>query len=220
MGTLYESIISLCNERGISGSKMCVDLGLSKSLGTKLKENSDKTITAETAQKIADYFGVSVDRVLGKEEKPTSQNGESDYLDNIYESYIKLCNSVNKTPSAVALEMGLSKTAVNGWKTGRSKPTDATLQKIADYFNVPVDRVLGKHEVSSVDILQASLTPSDLAAWRVIRDMADRILGTEQQKRPTPQKGEPGYDDMVLLEAFNRADEATKAAIRLLLKVQ
>lgn len=75
MWTLYASILSLCAERGIKGGKMCVDLGLSKSLMTDLKSGRKKGITADTAQKIADYFNVSVDRVLGKEKAPT-QEGE------------------------------------------------------------------------------------------------------------------------------------------------
>lgn len=67
MSTLYESILSLCTERGITGGKMCVDLGLSKSLMTDLKKNRKTGISAKTAQKIADYFGVTVGRVLGSE---------------------------------------------------------------------------------------------------------------------------------------------------------
>lgn len=86
MGTLnnnpiYSNIKSLCDSHTprVSISKMCVDLGLSKSLGTKLKENPDKNINSETAQMIADYFGVSVDRVLGKEQKKTpTPKGERD----------------------------------------------------------------------------------------------------------------------------------------------
>ena len=86
MGTLnnnpiYNNIKSLCDSHTprISFSKMCVDLGLSKSLGTKLKENPEKNINSETAQMIADYFGVSVDRVIEKEQKkmPTPK-GEHD----------------------------------------------------------------------------------------------------------------------------------------------
>lgn len=69
MGTLYQSILSLCEERGIKGGKMCTDLGLSKSLMSGLKAGTKTGITAGTAQKIADYFGVSVDRVLGTEQK-------------------------------------------------------------------------------------------------------------------------------------------------------
>ena len=59
---------------------MCVDLGLSKSLGTKLKENPEKTINSETAQKIADYFGVSVDRVLGTDQKEKAPANAEAYI--------------------------------------------------------------------------------------------------------------------------------------------
>lgn len=78
MGTLHENPIyrnikALCDAHTprISISKLCVDLGLSKSLGTKLKDNPDKNINGETAQMIANYFGVSVDMVLGNEQKET-----------------------------------------------------------------------------------------------------------------------------------------------------
>lgn len=83
MWTLYESILSLCQENGIKGGKMCVDLGLSKSLMTDLKSGRKKGITAETAQKIADYFSVSVDRVLNGPEtkKAPTQEGEREIDD-------------------------------------------------------------------------------------------------------------------------------------------
>ena len=64
MDTLYESILSLCNERGVTGGKMCTDIGISKSTLTSLKKGRRNGISIDTAQKIADYFGVPVDRVL------------------------------------------------------------------------------------------------------------------------------------------------------------
>lgn len=54
---------------------------------------------------------------------------------NFYDNYVKLCNEKGKSPSKVAGEIGLSKTAVNRWKNGGS-PTDATVKRIADYFQV------------------------------------------------------------------------------------
>jgi transcriptional regulator with XRE-family HTH domain len=80
---ILESIETLCDSAvpKVSFSKMCVDLGLSKSLKTKLKNNPTKTINGETAQKIADYFGVSVDRVLGSEQKEKSPTPEGIELD-------------------------------------------------------------------------------------------------------------------------------------------
>ena len=71
MCSLYKNILSLCDERGIKGGKMCVDIGASKSLLTDLKSGRKKSINSETAKKIADYFGVDTDRVLfGKETAP------------------------------------------------------------------------------------------------------------------------------------------------------
>ena len=55
MCTLYDNILSLCQDKGIKGGKMCVDLGLSKSLMTDLKSGRKKDITLDTAKKIADY---------------------------------------------------------------------------------------------------------------------------------------------------------------------
>ena len=37
MGTLYKKIISLCEEKGIKGGKMCTDIGMSKGILTDLK---------------------------------------------------------------------------------------------------------------------------------------------------------------------------------------
>ena len=69
MCTLHSRITELCKERGISGSRMCLDLGMSKSTMSDLKSGRKKSFTAETAHKIASYLGVSVAYLLGEEEK-------------------------------------------------------------------------------------------------------------------------------------------------------
>ena len=69
MCTLHSRITELCKERGISGSRMCLDLGLSKSTLSDLKSGRKKSFTAETAHKIASYLNVSVAYLLGEEEK-------------------------------------------------------------------------------------------------------------------------------------------------------
>lgn len=69
MVTLHERLVALCKERGIKGGRMCTDLGISKSLMTDLKSGRKKGVNAETAQKLATYFGVSVGYLLGEEEK-------------------------------------------------------------------------------------------------------------------------------------------------------
>jgi transcriptional regulator with XRE-family HTH domain len=66
MYTLYENLLDLCKQRGITGAKMCTDIGVSKSLMTGLKMGRRTGMTAQTAQKIADYFGVSREYLVGK----------------------------------------------------------------------------------------------------------------------------------------------------------
>ena len=68
MGNLYESIQNLCQRDGIRPGRLCDQLGLSRGLMTDLKMGRKKSLSAETAQKIAGYFGVSVAYLLGQEE--------------------------------------------------------------------------------------------------------------------------------------------------------
>lgn len=58
-----------------------------------------------------------------------------------YEKYLCLCNSINKSPSAVALELKIGKPSVTRWKNGAT-PRDATILKIADYFGVTVAELM------------------------------------------------------------------------------
>lgn len=67
MHSLYESIISLCQQKDIRPGRLCDDLGISRGLITDLKMGRKKTVSAQTAQKIAAYFGVSVGYLLGEE---------------------------------------------------------------------------------------------------------------------------------------------------------
>ena len=83
MVTLHERLTQLCNDKGIKGGRMCAELGISKSLMTDLKSGRKKGVNAETAQKLATYFNVSVGYLLGeddeiKKEQPTEYDGLSE----------------------------------------------------------------------------------------------------------------------------------------------
>ena len=75
MENLFAQIESLCEKKGIRPGRLCDELGLSRGLMTDLKKGRKKTLNAETAQKIAGFFGVSVGHLLGQE--------ESDILDQV-----------------------------------------------------------------------------------------------------------------------------------------
>lgn len=83
MGTLYENIITLCEEKGIKGGKLCTDIGMSKGILTDLKMGRQAGISAANAHKIASYFGVSVGYLLGEEEKEEKPVQEDELSENI-----------------------------------------------------------------------------------------------------------------------------------------
>ena len=81
MGSLYERIQSLCESKGIRPGRLCDELQLSRGLITDLKMGRKKSLNAQTAQKIAGYFGVSVGYLLGQEDASAPQS--QDVLDDI-----------------------------------------------------------------------------------------------------------------------------------------
>lgn len=60
-----------------------------------------------------------------------------------YDNFIKACTLKGKSPSAVALDVGITKSTVSGWKKG-STPTDTTIQKLADYFGISKTDLTGE----------------------------------------------------------------------------
>lgn len=68
---IIDRIIALIEERGITASRMLLDLGLSRSAVTEWEKGKAKP-SAESIIKIADYFNVSSDYLLGRSEPYSS----------------------------------------------------------------------------------------------------------------------------------------------------
>lgn len=70
------SIISqLLDEKNISQQELCTFLGIGKQAFTNWKSGHTKSYKKYLPQ-IADFFGVSVDYLLGKEKKPSAESEE------------------------------------------------------------------------------------------------------------------------------------------------
>lgn len=81
MADIYKNLEQLLQERGISGAKLCADLGMSRSFLTELRKGRAKGIRLETAQRIADYLSVSVSRLMGEDEKTPLSHGKRSVTD-------------------------------------------------------------------------------------------------------------------------------------------
>lgn len=69
MSDLYNRIEKLCADNGINITTMCKESGASRASLTDLKMGRKQGLSTDTLSKISNYFGVSVDYLLGNEPK-------------------------------------------------------------------------------------------------------------------------------------------------------
>ena len=77
----YDRFKQLCDQKGVSCNKAALEIGLSNATPTKWKKTG-ATPVGETLDRIAAYFGVTTDYLLGKENKKApTENGERSVSD-------------------------------------------------------------------------------------------------------------------------------------------
>ena len=78
MSKLHNSIMELCNAKGISGYRLCKEIGIQPSILTDLKMGRQQYLSAKNMEKIATYFEVPVEYLLGNEDakKPADQKAD------------------------------------------------------------------------------------------------------------------------------------------------
>lgn len=123
----YDKFVALCAQKGESPSHVAEAIGLSTAAATGWKNG--KKPNDITLRRLSDYFSVPIEDL---KDAPSS----------FYKNYVRLCGSIGKSPSAVAIELRIGKPSVTRWKHGGGI-TDATAFKIANYFHVPVSELMG-----------------------------------------------------------------------------
>lgn len=71
-----DTFMQLCNQRGVSANKACIDIGLSRTAVSKWKSGGKPNGTS--VAKIAEYFNVSIDYLLGKDNEKNPPSKELD----------------------------------------------------------------------------------------------------------------------------------------------
>lgn len=127
-----------------------------------------------------------------------------------YENYVRLCNSVGKTPSAVAKEIGIQKSTVTRWKNGKGR-TDATVQKVADYFGVSKSFLLNSAPDPEEIILFSGISKEE------VNDITERriVAFENRQKEKPPANGEELNDPVTqeLFDIVTSSDEDERKAL-------
>lgn len=76
---MYSIFCELCKKKGVSAYKVCKDLGISQGTISNWK-NRGNNLTASTMKKISDYFGVSVDYLMGNSDYVAKLNENDSFL--------------------------------------------------------------------------------------------------------------------------------------------
>lgn len=96
------------------------------------------------------------------------------------ENFIRLCNEKGIAPTVVCTSVGLSDAAFSKW-TDTSVPRRATLMRIADYFGVTVNDLIGE-QTSRVELdlqrfAEKEKEPTNMEALeKLMEDMTEQEL--------------------------------------------
>ena len=120
----------------------------------------------------------------------------------MYEIFERLLRQAGVTAYRVSKETGIGASTFSDWKKGRSTPKQEKLQKIADYFGVPLSYLLTGENNEIVK--ETDLTPKD--EREIGRDL-DRIMDEIENNVDGPlyYNGEPIDDES--LELLRKALE-------------
>ena len=101
------------------------------------------TPTTSTLIKMADYFNVSMDYLLGRTDK-------NDYTESsnttFQERFEKLCLEKGVTHYKVSQDCFFDKSNISRWLSKGYLPTLEILDMITKYFNVSIDYILGRSD--------------------------------------------------------------------------
>lgn len=137
-------ILELLRTANINNHQLEIALGLSNGCINKWTTGSQRP-NIDALVKIADYFGVTVDYLLGRETDIASNN----YAHNttpqdplVVDRILSLMAEKNLTCYRVAKDCHFDQTVFTQWKKGRQQPSRDLLIKLAKYFNVSLDDLL------------------------------------------------------------------------------
>lgn len=114
----------------------------------------------------------------------------------MYDTFAKLLKEKNLKPIDVSKATGISPATLSDWKTGKSKPKQDKLIKIADYFGVTVDYLMTGKDASPAEPQLTKKDERDIA-----KDMENIIQKLRNNESgPASYDGEPiSEDDIDLL---------------------
>ena len=175
----YDRFVALCTQRGETPSRAALNAGISKAIVSKWKQNPNAFPSGPVAEKLANYFGISIPELIDEnlditqclsgavavslnpdspaaQGKTLAQSEEKEMpekTESFYDRLARISRSYGMSPSRAALAAGVSKSAVSKWKREPdSVPSGTVLSKLAAYFGISTSELLGETKTPSPKI--------------------------------------------------------------------
>lgn len=140
-------IKQLREEKGLKQEELAKEMSVSPS-AIGMYETNKREPNNELTVKLANYFNVSTDYLLGKcNNEKLEQSVALGFKDRL----VLLRKELGLTQEEFAEKIGYTRTAVSAWEIGRNEPSNSDTLKIADFFGVTTDYLLGKTDVRNYD---------------------------------------------------------------------
>lgn len=175
----YDVFARLCKQKGVSFRRACLDVGVSQPSVAKWKKGA--VPTGKTVAKFAEYFGVTTDYLLEKEEPtPTPQNKEGyDLVGAARQRIMEILHDDGYLAEECLRVLGFKKADFIAWRKGESSSFMGRLDEIADMLDVSVAYLLGKTNDRNAPMLaDGGKTPEEIS----------KLVALFRELNPTKQK--------------------------------
>ena len=135
-------------------------------------ENGETDIKSEKAEKLANFFGVSIAHLLGYEDNDFEKANQNRLKE--------LRKEKKDTQAELANLMGVNVKTISRWEKGEFEIKPAQAKMLADYFGVSETYLLGYSDLKNETDIKVSVLDDALEKLRTINNM----LSSESDEAP------------------------------------
>lgn len=192
MDTLYNKIAYYCEnkvvdgKKGISFYRLCKDIGIRQSVLSDLKNNRTTKLSTATLEKLANYFEVPIDELLGNESTKKEPADPLIYMSAdrqaaVYELFSERIKALDETEGFVIVRSGVEKNFFPRLANhSLSRVERDSLEKLAAFLDVTdkLEEILSTPDEESETIKEIVskmryLSPKDL---EYLNGLIDRLI--------------------------------------------
>lgn len=119
--------------------------------------------------------------------------------------FIKLRNERQLTQELVAKSLGVSKSTIGMWETGKRLPSTELYEQIADYFNVDMDYLFGRSDVRQ----RIHFDNDGNAMYLLLKDEEELLSTYRKLNEYGKEKARETVSDMSELEKYTSLEESS-----------